>query len=176
MKVSGASVVAVIIILLAGMFFNSGCAYLQNRGNDALDVFDVGITTSEEPKFALYAGFLNIVALGYSNVDGTLVGIGHRNVGVMPVRQHAAGILVYGDEQFGYKDFNAADPNSPEPWRVGIIGLMEGPGPTNGQVVNCPKLLHLGWIGLTLNCKFGELADLALGLATIDIMNDDTAS
>jgi hypothetical protein len=176
MKVSRRSVGVILVVLLAGMLFNSGCAYLQNRGNDALDIFDVGITTSEEPQFALYAGFLNIAALGYSNVDGTLAGIGHRNVGVMQVRHHAAGILVYGDEQFGYDgDYNAADPNSPEPWRVGIVGLMEGPGPRNGQVVNCPKLLHLGWLGLTLNCKFGELADFILGLTTLDIMSDDRA-
>lgn len=175
MKVSRGSLATVLCFLMVSLFFSSGCAYLKNRGNDALDVFDVGVTASKEPKFAIYAGFLNVTALGYSNLDGTLVGIGGREVGVMPVRQHAEGSIFHGSEQLGYADFNMEDPDSPEMWRVGIIGLLEGPPPPKGQIVNCPKLLHFGWIGFTLNCRFGELADLILGLTTLDIMGDDSA-
>ena len=56
---------------------------------------------------------------------------------------------------------------------MGVIGLVQGPGPTGGHVVNCPKLFHIGWIGLTLNCKFGEFADFLLGWTTVDVMGDD---
>ena len=39
--------------------------------------------------------------------------------------------------------------------------------------MNCPKLFHLGRVGLTLNCKFGEAADFLLGWLTVDIRADD---
>ena len=97
---------------------------MKNRGNDALDVLDIGVTASKDPKFALYASDFSIIAIGYSNVDGTLVGIGGREVGAMPVRQHAGAVLLYGYERFGYEDFNMADPDSPEMWRVGLFGLF----------------------------------------------------
>ena len=41
------------------------------------------------------------------------------------------------------------------------------------QLANCPKMLHLGWVGLTLNCKFTELTDFLLGWTTLDILSDD---
>ncbi|MGD2173972.1 MAG: hypothetical protein PVJ27_01105 [Candidatus Brocadiaceae bacterium] len=160
-----------LVVLLSG-----GCAtYWADRGNDALDILDAGVTVSAEPGFSLYGGFLNVFSLGYSHVDGTLLGTGGREVGGMEMRHNAGGLALWGYEQFGYRDFDATDPASPDPWRVGVIGLSQGPGPTDGQLVNCPKLLHLGWVGLMLNCKFGELADFLLGWATCDIMSDDAA-
>ena len=54
-----------------------------------------------------------------------------------------------------------------------MVGLIDGPGPPRGEIMNCPKLIHLGWVGIALNCKFGELADLLLGWTTLDIMGDD---
>ncbi len=157
------------------LFFFSGCstAYWANRGNDALDIFDVGVTGSSTPQFGLYAGFLNVLSIGYSNFDGTLVGIGDRNVGGMPARQHATGLVLWGTEQFAYGEFSPANGGEPEAWRVGLMGLAEGPRPPRGQVLNCPKILHLGFVGLTLNCRFGELADFLLGWFTLDPMGDD---
>ena len=58
---------------------------------------------------------------------------------------------------------------------MGVIGLIEGPGPYDGHIVNCPKLLHLGWTGLMLNFKFGEIADFIPGWTTYDTMDNDTA-
>jgi hypothetical protein len=151
----------------------TGCAYVQNRGNDLLDVVDVGVTVSKEPGVAVYAGFLNILSLGYSDVDGVLLGTGGRHVGAVDFRQNAGGLLLWGYEQFGYEDFDADDSDSPPPWGVAVAG--RGRRPPRGQIINCPKMVHLGWIGLTLNCKFGELADLLLGLTTFDFMGDDHA-
>jgi len=175
MRVSRGSLAIISAILLVSMFLCSGCAYLANRGNDALDVLDIGVTASKDPKFALYASDFSIISIGYSNVDGTLVGIGGREVGAMPVRHHAGAVVLYGYERFGYEDFDMQDPDSPEKWRVGLIGLLEGPLPPKHQFANVPRMLHLGWIGLALNIRFGELADFILGLTTIDIMHDDTA-
>ncbi len=166
------SVVSVLLLTALGSL---GCAYMARRGNDALDIVDVGVTASSEPGFALYAGLLNVLSLGYSDVDGTLVGIGGRHAGTVRMRQNARGLLLWGYEQLGYEEFDPADPESPPSWRVGVVGLALGPAPPPGQTVNCPKLLHLGWVGLTLNCRFGELADFLLGWTTLDIMGDDTS-
>lgn len=164
-----------LFVLAAAVVPAAGCAYVSNRGNDLLDVVDVGATVSEDPHISLYAGFLNILTLGYSDFDGTLYGIGGREAGALRARQEAGGLVLWGYEQFGYEDFDPADPDSPPPYKVGVVGLIDGPPPRDGQIVNCPKLLHLGWVGLTLNCKFGELADFLVGLTTIDIMGDDNS-
>ncbi len=147
---------------------------MGNRGRDAADFLDFAVTVSERPQVSLYAGFLNVIPLGYSNVDGTAWGLTDRRFGAATMRHNAVGALLWGEEQLGYRDFDPADPASPEPWKVGLIGLAQGPGPPDDQLVNCPKLLHLGWIGLALNCKLGELADFLLGWFTVDIMDDDT--
>jgi len=165
----------VILLMLPLLLGSAGCAYMGNRGNDALDIFDVGVTTSPKAGFSLYAGFLNLAALGYSEVDGTLYGLAGRHAGAIPMRQNAGGLVVWGYEQLGYEDFDAADPASPPSWGVGPIGWITGPCPPPSQVLNCPKLLHLGRVGITLNCHFGELADFILGWTTLDIIGDDTA-
>ncbi len=163
------------VVLLAGVLCLTGCTYMKNRGSDFTDVFDAGVTVSKKPQFTLYANFLSLLSLGYAHFDGTLYGMADRHYGAVTAREHAAGLLVWGREQFGYETFDLADPESPPSWRVGLVGLPMGPAPPKGQTVNCPKMLHLGWVGITLNCKFGQLADFILGLTTLDIMGDDTA-
>ena len=167
MGVSRVAVIAAVAVLLAC----TGCTYVQNRGQDFTDVFDVGLTVSKEPQFSLYAGFLSILSLGYSNLDGTLLGMGGREYGVVTLRQNTWGLLLAGSEQFGYENFDPEDPESPAPWGAAVAGSWtDRPA---GQIINCPKLLHLGWIGLSINCKLGELADFLVGWTTFDIMGDD---
>ena len=162
-------------LVIAVILSSSGCAYMQNRGQDFTDVFDIGLTVSKEPQFALYAGFLSTINIGYSNFDGTLLGMADRNYGVVDARQNAGGLILWGYEQFGYEDFDAKDPESPASWGVGPIGWSsENPTPAP-QVVNCPKMLHLGWVGITINCKFAELGDFLVGWTTVDYMDDDNA-
>lgn len=165
----------VAILLLVGTALSSaGCSsYWAKRHNDLKDAFDVGLTTSSEPGFSFYVGFLNVLSLGYSNVDGTIHGMAGRETGAVPMRQDAYGYLLWGKERFGYGTFDAANPESPEAWRVGVIGLIQGPRPPDSQKINCPKMFHFGWVGVTLNCKFVQIADLMLGLFTLDIMGDD---
>ncbi len=162
-----------LVVVLAGILACSGCSYVKSRATDFGDVFDIGVTVSNQPTFGLYIGFLDIISVGYSDFDGKLFGMANRHYGEINARQHATGFLFSGREQFGYEDFKADDPNSPTPWGAAIAG--RGSRPPKPQIVNCPKIIHLGWIGLTINCKFGELADFIVGLTTLDIMNDDTA-
>lgn len=90
------------------------------------------------------------------------------------MRHHATGLLLWGREQFAYRDqFDPEDPETPESWRTGVIGLAMGPRPKKPNVMYCPKVLHLGWVGIALNCHLPELADFVLGWTTLDIMGDD---
>lgn len=163
--------------LVAVLLACTGCAYLRDRYNDATDMVDVGVTVSNRPSFACYLGFLNVLSLGYVDFDGTLLGLGNSEFGTLPARNHARGLLLWGEERLGYgAQFKPEDPETPPLWRVGVLGLIQGPVPSKEHTVNCPKILHLGWVGFMLNCKFGQWADFALGWTTLDIMNDDTGT
>ena len=39
-------------VLLSAMCLSTGCSYLRNRGSDAADIFDAGITVSKKPGFS----------------------------------------------------------------------------------------------------------------------------
>ena len=166
------ALLALAILVMAPAF--SGCAYLKNRGNDALDLFDVGINIQKKPTLGLYLGILAVLPVGYQDFDGHVVGLAGRSFGVVPARQHATGLILWGTEQFAYEDaFDRDDPESPPSWRVGAIGLAEGPLPPRRDFVSCPKVLQLGWIGVTVTCKPNEALDFILGLFTVDMMKDD---
>jgi len=164
------------ILILVGALFCSGCSspYMRNRGFDAMDMFDGGITTSEKPRFALYLGFFNFVTVGYSNFDGTLHGICGREFGKFPALHHCGGAFLWGRETLGYNDaLDPSKPGVPDSYAVGPLGLALGPRPPFRQTLNCPKLLHLGWVGVALNCHFPEFADFFLGWLGMDIYDDD---
>jgi len=163
-----------VCFLAALCAFCGGCAYMQNRGNDALDILDVGITVSTEPHVAAYAGFQSLLALGYSEMDGKLIGIGQRQVGILDMRYNAGGMLLEGHEQFAYgKNFDPADPESP-PRRGAGLGLIYHESPRNAmEALQCAKFVHLLFIGADLNCKIGEVVDFVLGWTTLDIGRDD---
>ena len=163
------------ILVLAAVISGPGCAYTQNRGQDFADIFDIGLTVSKKPQFSFYVGLFSTISIGYTNFDGTLLGMADRNYGVIDARHNAAGLILWGSEQFGYEDFDAADPESPASWGVGPFGWSsEGPMPAT-QVVNCPKMFHFGWIGITANCKWAEIGDFLVGWTTVDYMDDDDA-
>lgn len=162
--------------VLFGAFLGSGCStpYMRNRGFDAMDMFDGGITTSDKFEFALYLGFFNFLTVGYSDFDGTLHGICGRKFGDFQAHHHGTGLLVWGQEELGYDGPpGTASLDKPDKYSVGPLGLALGPRPPFRQTLNCPKLLHLGWVGVALNCHFPEFADFFLGWLGFDIYDDD---
>ncbi len=165
------------LVILMIMSLLNGCAYINNRANDALDILDVGVTVTKEPKFALYAGFNGLVNLGYADVDGKLYGLGRRQFGTLNFRQQSWGVGLYGQEHYDYNyDPENVDPASespPEKYDVGLAGVSLNPPPIK-DFFWCPKGLHLGWVGLQLNCKPGEIVDFIVGFTTIDLFEDDT--
>ena len=165
----------VMVVLSTVTVLSSGCAYLKNRGNDLVDTFDMGITFTEKPRVGVFISFNSLLAAGYSNIDdGKLLGFAQRNVGWLDMRYQAAGALLYGYEQWGYDDnFDKNDPKSPKRRGDGL-GLIDYESPKGFcEALQCGKILHLGFIGLNLNCRLGDIMDLVLGLTTLDICGDD---
>lgn len=162
---------AVLALILCSL---TGCAYLENRGNDALDILDVGLTFTKEPRVAVYGGFESVLALGYADVDGKMIGVGDRHAGWLDMRYNAAGCVLEGYEQWGYDgDYDPANPESPTKRGIGV-GLIYGGYPrTIVAALNCPKYVHLGFIGVNVNCKIGQVLDFVLGWTTLDIGADD---
>jgi hypothetical protein len=174
------------IVALAILIASSGCTYMQNRGNDLSDIFELGITYTPHvtPVFALYWNPFNTIGFGYVNVDPgdiVLLGWSDRQAGALDVDFHAWGRQRLG---IGHQEPAAAGGAPPalgwsvtEPghtYTTGFIGSWFGgdrpPGRTFGE---CPKLLSLGWIGVYANCSFLDFADFILGWTTLDIGHDD---
>jgi len=179
---------AVIVVLaLFTLVACSGCTYLRNRGNDASDVFEIGLTVTPrlKPVFALYWNPFNVLSFGYVDAeDLTLLGWSDRQLGAMDINFKAWGALAWGSQQLGIgREEAVAEAGMPLGWSVtepgktytvGFAGAFSGddtpPGRTFGE---CPKLLHLGWIGLYANCSVVDFADFILGWTTLDIGHDD---
>ena len=161
------------VLMLASTAF-SGCAYMKKRSNDALDILDIGVTFTKEPRFAVYGGLQSLVGVGYSNVDGKMAGVGDRHAGWLDMRYHSAGSVLEGREQWAFDgDYDPTDEDSPTTRGVGL-GLIYGGYPdTFVGALNCPKFVHLGFIGININCKIGQVLDFILGWTTLDIGRDD---
>lgn len=161
------------VCLLIG---STGCttSYWADRGNDAKDVFDIGVTYSKMPHVAVYAGFQSLLTIGYADVEGGLLGLGQGQFGALPMRYRAGGMCVEGCEQVGFGDLcNAEDRAIPAKRGVGL-GMLYNRTPGDAmEFLHCPKFVHLGWIGLNVNCKIGELADCLVGWTTLDLGGDD---
>lgn len=159
-------------LALVGLMATTGCTYMRNRGNDFSEIIDAGVTVSPEPQFSLYAGFLTVFSLGYSNMDGVFYGLQKGDWGAYEARHDAVGLLLYGWEEFAYEPRPALLQPSDEPWGTGF-GLISRRAAEPNQFMNCPKMLHFGPVGITVNCKFVEIVDFLVGLTTIDIVGDD---
>jgi len=151
----------------------SGCAYMTHRGEDALAIFDVGFTFSAKPHFAAYCGFNSLFGLGYAEFDGKYFGIGNQNAGWMDARMHEGGMLLEGYEQYGYREFNPEKPDSLKVYGVGVGMLNHDLRENVLQAMECPKFVHVGWIGFNLNCKIGQMVNFLVGWTGVDLAHND---
>jgi hypothetical protein len=114
---------AVVVALSVG----SGCAtYWQNRAADFADMMDIGITVSRHTQFAFYQSFESILPLGYADFDCTVLGWGGGHFGAMHHYLKAWGVLVWGNEQVGWGDYDKDDPSTLYVTRVGLVGMPSG--------------------------------------------------
>lgn len=168
----------VMLLLLFLCLAAPGCMYLHDRGRDALDIFDVGITVSNHlrPDLGAFVSFWNILPIGFAHVEGKLVGIGNGRVGVLDfVHDRTWGAVIWGAEQHGVADGVRVTPEGPPRYDQGALRLALGAerSPPGHQYFDCDRTFHLGWLGIHLRIKLDELADFFLGWTTLDIMKDD---
>jgi hypothetical protein len=178
----------VCVLALVVVMASTGCTYLKNRGNDASDTFELGITVTPRlmPTFALYANPFNVLPFGYANAQLTMLGWSDRNLGALDLDLKGWGALAWGSQRLGIGRRQVAAPGeqpAPLSWETtepghtyttGFIGSPFGGDPAPGKTFGlCPKLLHIGWIGLYANGCPLEWADFVLGWTGLDIGHDD---
>lgn len=150
-----------------------GCTYLGNRGRDAAEIVDLGVSVSAKPQFGLYLGLCPLpVGLGAGSVDGWYAGVGGGAVGLLEYHQRGRGRQIWGPEtcEEAPKEPGKADseskPAAPACLTLGCCGH-------SGGKPKCMHFFHIGWIGLTLNARPLEIPDFLLGWLGLDIMGDD---
>jgi hypothetical protein len=154
---------------------SQGCTYLRHRGEDLLDIADIGVTASIKPGFALYVDAVSVLPLGISRVDGYFVGWGGGQVGFTRHYETCWGLLAIGHEVHAWGSFSKDDPSTLNRQFVGLGGLPMFPVVQSrpSYMPACVHYLHLGFIGAAANLRYMEIVDFLLGLACIDLAGDD---
>jgi hypothetical protein len=152
-----------------------GCTYLRHRGEDLLDVVDLGVTASIWPGFALYADGVSVLPGGISYVDGYFVGIGGGRAGAMRHYETCWGLIAVGHETHGWGDFRKGDPSTLHRQFVGVLGLPLFPVVQSrpSYMPACVHYLHLGFVGVVANARYMEVVDFIVGWTTLDLACDD---
>jgi hypothetical protein len=176
--------ICTLIIIIALICAN--CTYLKNRGNDACDILDIGITVTDkwQPDFALYVDLFSVLSVGVSSIDGKFLGWSNRQIGWLDYTDKSWALLVWGSEKEGAGEFNPHDPHQVRAdqsdlterpkFNTGIVRIIaEDNAPPPFKFFECDKVVHIGWIGIQAPCRPLEIVDFILGWTTLDIMGDD---
>ncbi|MBM4033882.1 MAG: hypothetical protein FJ291_19185 [Planctomycetes bacterium] len=151
----------------------NGCVYLQHRGDDAVDMADIGLTWSLDPAFALYSNTPVLVPIGWSEVDGYVAGIGGGEIGMTSHYEKCIGLILWGQEEIGWHHYDLKDPRTINLQGVGPIAPMVGPFGDAAFVPAWTNYIHLGWGGIIFNARYVEMLDFLLGWFGADIARDD---
>lgn len=162
----------VLILLCAGLATaGGGCTYLQHRVEDMAEIADIGVSFSSKPQLSVYGSLASVACLGYSNFDGTVLGMGGGFVGKVGQDNRCAGLLWYGRERVTWRQGGGRHRyRHPQ----GISAIMDAPRwPGPAYCPACVHYLHLGWVGVVGNARYAEMLDFVLGFFFIDIACDD---
>ncbi|HUT32426.1 MAG TPA: hypothetical protein VNE39_03015 [Planctomycetota bacterium] len=103
------------LVLAATLLGVPGCSplfkafvYTCDRGMDALDMLDLGITVTPRFSLSAYACLLGLGGLGYGSVDGYFAGMGGSRVGIFRHYHCNVGIGIYAYEVTGWADFDVS--------------------------------------------------------------------
>ncbi|MCD6416273.1 MAG: hypothetical protein J7M08_06220 [Planctomycetes bacterium] len=171
------AVVAGAVVLL----MSQGCAvgrYFQCRGEDFAEIMDIGVTVTKTPQIGLYWNSLDLLVLGYSDVDGYFAGWGGGQFGVTRHYNNCYGAIV-GHEKVGWGKFNKDDPKTLYMRYSGLLGLasLAGTGDNKTTPDYTPACVHffphIGYVGLVWNARWTEMLDFIVGFTTIDLAGDD---
>jgi len=116
--------VLVAIIAAAGC---TGCGtYWRNRGNDALQMWDVGLSVSSRPYLAfLPADYMNVTPIGFSRIEGRYIGVYKAKWASLKLSDDIWGVLVCGSQTLTIGEF---DPNDPHQFRPEAIAKLKAEG------------------------------------------------
>lgn len=162
----------------------TSCSYLQNRANDALDVFlcegllGPGLyAEARVTDFAAVGLGMQVVASG--GLRGRCIGSGHReNLGLGPFILGGAYIPA---EPLLYDDPDYSDGNDEEPC-VQVLCLPSkgikceagySPSARRLRMADLGVTATVGYVGVRVGFSPGELLDLVLGFFIIDLGGDD---
>lgn len=172
-------------LLVASLSLN-GCTYLKNRGNDARDIFDVGVTvnTSLKPQFAFYFDQFSIFTLGYSHFKGKIFGNVNSKDGLLDYENYDWGVVAWGSRKEGADPFDPTDPRQARADQKDLkerprfdLGLARIPfsndPPPWRQYIECHRIFHFGYVGIVFNLRPLDLIDFLVGWTTLDILHDD---
>ncbi|MBM4035986.1 MAG: hypothetical protein FJ291_29980 [Planctomycetes bacterium] len=126
---------------LAWLVLALGCAgcgtYWRNRGNDALDMWDFGLSTSSRPGLAfLPADYMNVTPIGFSFIEGTFHGVYRRKWGTFTLSDSMWGVLVTGSQTLQVGEFDVSDPDQFHPAKIAALKAAGKPLPTAPQRYN----------------------------------------
>ena len=150
-----------------------GCAYLRDRGNDALDILDLGVTWSKKPYLTVYGCAVGLASAGAGHFEGTFAGIGGGRLGVTGHYHRVLGLGLWSYEELGWDGYDKAKPETLYIQHPGIIGWVAFLPRKPAYAPGCLHLLHLGYAGLVANLRYWELLDFILGWTTLDVACDD---
>ena len=183
-----------LFVILGGVVITgAGCAtsageYFTHRYNDFGDMVDVGITVTRTPQIGLYWNSLDLITIGYANIDGHFIGWGGGQIGKTRVYANCWGLL-YGHESIGWGrllDNPARREEAIMHRRSNVVGIASSlvglhvseahkqyrhpPDYTPACVHFIP---HIAYVGLVWNARYMEIVDFALGWFGLDIAGDD---
>ncbi len=175
------TVVMVGLVVLMALVSLQGCTmgkrtvgqYFMDRGKDAAQIFEFGLTYSSKPQFAMYADGVSVACGGWGDVDGYFLGIGGGQVGWTKFYEKSVGLFVWGQETVGWTDYDVHDPPTLNTQGVGIAGIIMGPHPGPDYMPACVHYLHLGYLGVVANIRYYEALDFLAGWFFLDPSGDD---
>lgn len=152
----------------------TGCGtYLERRGNDAVQMLEVGITRTEEPSISVFLCGVSLVGIGAANLEGTFSGMGGNQIGTIPFYYRSVGYLLWTYEELGWGNYDKAKQETLYSYYGAIGGWFHHLPRRPGYSPACNHFIHFGHYGVVLNVRYLEILDFLLGWTTLDLCGDD---
>ena len=108
-------------------------SYVRDRYVDLCQTIDGGISFTTKPSLALYGHFASLTPIGAGHIDGYFLGVGGGQIGVTRMYLSGYGVLIWGYEELGWRDFDPEDMGTLWCQDVGVPGLLFPPYGRPGQ-------------------------------------------
>jgi len=174
MRVRGLWRVGMAMVAAAAFVSLSGCSsYLEKRGQDAVQMLEIGITHTDQPSNAFFVCGVSIVGFGAANLEGTFTGMGGNQIGTTKFYYRSVGYGLWTYEEIGWGDYDKTRQETLYSYYGGIAGWIEHIQRRPGYAPGCNHFIHFGRSGFVFNVRYLEILDFLLGWTTLDICGDD---